>query len=351
LFHRHLPSYLGGRRNESLAALAARGADGIICSADRLTQAEQLGVPAVVYGLNGDVGLVPAIMADNAGASRLAADHLMGLGLRHFAFCGFDALSWSRERCDAFVSRVDRAGSRCHVYRQARRRARWDTERPRVTAWLAELPKPVGLLCANDDLAALVAECCRLRGLAVPDEVAIVGVDDDHYVCELANPTLTSVALATEQAGYQAAELLGKLMGGQAQSNGQRIVTQVTRLVPRRSTDVLVIEDPLLLRAVRYIRDHANRVIQAGEVVAAMGVSYRTLNDRFRKVLGYSILKEITRLRIEYIRRMLAETDRSIAKIALEMGYPDYRHIARYFRRATGMSPSAYRRKYGFTGK
>ena len=351
LFYRHRPAYLGGGRSESLAELAAQGVDGIICPANRLGEARRLGVPVLVYGVNEDVAPTPSVWADNAGASRLAAEHLMGLGLRHYAFCGFDAMRWSRERCASFAARVERAGYACNVYRQARRRARWVAEQPRVSAWLAELPKPAGIYCANDDLAALVAERCRLGGLSVPDDVAIVGVDNDRFVCELTNPPLTSVAMATEQAGYQAAELLGKLMNGQERPDGQRIVAPVTHLVTRRSTDVLFISDPLLRRAVRYVRDHANRVIRAGEVVKAMGVSFRTLNDRFRKVLGCSILKEITRLRAEYICRMLIETNRPIARIALDMGYPDYRHIARYFRRAIGMSPSAYRQKYGSTGR
>ncbi len=349
LFQRPSPAYLGGGGGvrESLAEMAAQGADGIICRARRLPDTEGLGLPVVIHSVDEEVDEgAAAIITDHESAGRLAAEHLMGLGLRDFAFCGYKTVYWSRKRQRAFVQTLKAAGHACQVYHRNQRRARWTSKAAPVAGWLSGLPKPVGLLCANDDLTAPVADCCHASGLSVPDEVAILGVDNDEYVCGLGSPPLSSVALDTESAGYHAAELLGRMMAGTERVNGQRITARATHVVTRRSTDVLAVDDPILRRALRFIRQNANRVVRVADVVAATGGSHRSLNERFRRALGHSIIKELTRLRIEHICRLLVETNFPVARIARDLGYPNHRHIARYFHRAMGMTPSEYRSRH-----
>jgi LacI family transcriptional regulator len=179
----------------------------------------------------------------------------------------------------------------------------------------------------------------------VPDEVVIVGVDNDQLICDLSSPPLSSVVLGVEKAGYEAAALLDKIMGGESPID-QEIYIQPVRVVTRQSTDVLCIDDADVVKAVRFIRQHAKMPIQVDSVVAAVFLSRRVLEKRFRTALGHSIHEEIRRARIEQIARMLTQTQMSISEIACSLGFADVAHISRYFRKEKGMSPLKYRKDY-----
>jgi len=187
--------------------------DGAICPVPRLPHLARLGVPVVAYDVNEYAGPVPAVLSEDAEAGRLAAEHLLELGHRHFAFCAYQRMGWSRLRCQAFCRAIEQAGYAVDVYGQPRRGlTTWAKEEPRVRRWIEALPKPVGLLCANDDGAASVLEVCRALGCGVPEDVSIIGVDDDEYVCDLLNPPLSSVKMASDRAGYEAAALLDRMI-------------------------------------------------------------------------------------------------------------------------------------------
>ena len=216
-----------------------------------------------------------------------------------------------------------------------------------IADWLKSLPKPVGLMVCNDDRGRQITETCNAVGLNVPDEISVVGVDNDNLVCELSSPPLSSIALSVERAGYEAAELLDKLMAGKKKKTTRTITVSPTHIVTRQSTNILAIEDHEVVQAVRFIRKHPKEPIQVGDVVNVVTLSRRVLERRFRKALGRSVHDEIRRVRIEQVARMLMETNLSVSQIALDLGYPGVDHIARYFQREKGMSPLAYRKQYG----
>lgn len=343
--YRQPHTYLIHGRRWDMKSLRAWQPHGAFCAQADAARIAKLAIPTILYNVDRYDGPCPTIVTDDPRAGQLAAEHLLNQGHRQFAFCGYGAIGWSDARRDAFAACVGQAGFAADVY-PARRSFDWAREEPRIRGWLADLPKPIGLLCANDDMAEGVLETCRALGFGVPEDVSLVGVDDDEYVCMLQNPPLSSVRFACEVSGYEAAALLDRLMQGKERPRGQIICAAAAGVTARQSTSVLMTEDPEVREALRFIREHAGRPLRVTDVVRATSLSHRALNARFHAACGCSILKQVTRARIDHIARLLAETTMRIHEIAAMIGYEDERHIARYFKRATGMTPQAYRRQY-----
>ena len=196
----------------------------------------------------------------------------------------------------AFANGFDEAGFACDIYQppQTRSSIIWNREYPSVITWLQSLQKPVGIMACNDIRGRQVIEACSLGGMHVPNDVAVVGADEDLVLSELSNPPLSSVALNGEQGGYQAAELLHRMMLGQVKKP-QRILVDPLWVVPRLSTDVIAVEDRDVAEAVRYIRENARRPLQIVDIVKHLGISRRALEIRFHRSLGWSIREEIER--------------------------------------------------------
>jgi LacI family transcriptional regulator len=294
---------------------------------------------------------VANIIGDTVAMGRMAAEHLLDRGFKNFAYCGFEDMFGARSRRESFQQRVMEAGFQTHVYNQnqpkPRGRRSWEDEQVFMADWLKSLPKPLGLMTCTDDRSQDVVEACKIAGLHVPEQVAIIGVDNDDLVCELSTPPLSSIALDTERSGYEAAELLDKLMSRRKiRMTGQPIVVHATHVVTRQSTDILAIEDQDVAAAVRYIRQHTKELIQVNDVVEAVAVSRRILEQRFRRILNRSLHDEIKRVRIERMGQLLVETHMSVAQIAAALGYPGVENVCRYFRQEKGMTLRAYRKKY-----
>jgi len=344
-FYRKPPAYLTSNPDFSLNEFRAWNSDGIICSIENARNLTGLKIPVVGYDPGSYSGRIPFVTSDHEEAGRLAAQHLLDLGLRNFAFCGYNSLAWSRKRCQSFCSVIQDAGFQVDVYQKADTATAWSQEETLVSDWIRSLPKPVGMFCVNDDRAPSIMESCRILGFGVPEDIAMVGADDDEYICELENPPLSSIRIASAQAGYEAAKLLHDLIRGKEKTEGQRIIAQTTGISVRQSTDVLMVGNPEVRKALRYIREHVQTPIHVTDIVAATSMSHRALNEQFNKELGSSVGKQLMRARIDYICRLLSETDMQIKEVATTVGYDDDRHFARYFKRATGYTPQAYRRK------
>jgi LacI family transcriptional regulator len=288
----------------------------------------------------------PALITESESIGCLAAEHFLDRGFQNFAWCGFDDFVWSRRRAQYFAERLQRAGFTVNLYRQpaGRRGRRMGNDQNLIADWLLALPKPVAVMCCNDDRALQVIEACKQVNCAVPDHVAILGVDNDVLVCDLADPPISSVALNTEGAGYEAARLLDSLMSG-AQMTGQILTVHPTHIVTRLSTDILAVADASVTAALRFIRRNANRLLQVDDVVEATDVSRRVLEKRFKAVLRRSVHQEIRRVRVHNIIQLLVGTDMSIADIGRHCGFDGVAHIARYFREETGVGLREYRKR------
>ncbi len=315
----------------------------------RLEQVIPPDLPAVIIEHSrGEVEGMANVITDSRAIGIKGAEHLLACGFKRFAFCGYIDCSWSDIRHESFAQRVRQNGHKTDSINlhSDLLGMPWKNERRSLAQWLHTLPKPVGLMACNDDLGNEVIEACKLAGLAVPDDVAVIGADDDEIVCGLSDPPLSSVAINFERAGYNAARALDQLMRG-GRRGTSRILAQATHVTPRRSTDILAVEEVALAKALRYIRDHSSAAIPVEQVARASGISRRSLEQRFRSLLGHSILTEIRRVRSDNIARLLVETEWPISKIAETLGFEDVQHIARYFRHATGSSPLAYRKAFG----
>jgi LacI family transcriptional regulator len=312
-----------------------------------------LGIPTVVVGHSqSEVPGRVNVSTDSATIGRLGAEHLLGCGFKHFAYCGIKNLprenaNWSKLREEAFCQSLQQAGLTSHRHNAVVSGERfWQQERRAMVRWLRSLPKPCGLMACNDDMGNEVIEACKLGGLAVPDDIAIIGVDNDELVCGLSDPPLSSIAINFERAGYEAAGVLNRLMRG-ARRVPSRIVVRASHVVPRRSTDILTVEDVPLAKALRYIRAHAAESFSVSDTAHASGLSRRALEKRFRRQLNHSVLDEIRQVRANQIARMLVETEWSVGRIAEVLGFDDMQHIARYFRAVKGQTPMAYRKAHG----
>jgi LacI family transcriptional regulator len=293
----------------------------------------------------------PQILTNNAEVSRLCFEHLKERGFRHFAYCGFNGADYSDERKETFVSLVEEAGLRCHVYGGIPHPAKGDTAQHEglglqdgslLVDWIRRLPKPIGLMACNDMRGQQVLDACRSIGVALPDEIAVIGVDNDEVLCNLSNPPLSSVAPNAERIGYEAAALLSRMMTG-ARISTREIFVKPNGVVPRRSTEVLAIEDKQMAAATRFIREHACEGIDVSDVLHAVPMSRSTMDRRFIQILGYSSKDEILRVRLNRAKQLLAETDLPLSRIAEKVGLEHVEHFSRIFKNRVGMTPSAFR--------
>jgi LacI family transcriptional regulator len=328
--------------------------DGIITRIENQALAgliRKLGVPAV-YLRNVPPELkAHCIVTDNSAVSRVAFDHLRERGFRHFAFCGFNGADYSDERRDSFAQFVTQAGLRCHVYGASPSSGQWSTaayeeeglkDGELVARWLRQLPKPAGLMACNDMRGQQVLDACRSTGLAVPEEVAVIGVDNEDVLCDLSDPPLSSVVPNTERIGYEAASLLARMMDGQ-RPRPERLQIEPAGVTARRSTDVLAIEDRPIAAAARFIREHACEGIDVGDVLRVVPMSRSTLERRYEKVMGHSPKYDILRFRLDRAKELLAETDFPVALVAEKIGFEHTEYLNIIFKKKTGLTPAQFR--------
>jgi len=288
---------------------------------------------------------IPSIVTNGYEIAKLAGEHLISKGLKSFAFCGFPGYCWSDERQKYFVQFLNDAGYDVAIYEQStsNKFKSWEKEQLRMSEWLLTLPKPIGIMACNDDRGQHVLEACKIAGLHVPDDVSVIGVDNDSLICDLCDPPLSSIQLNTEYAGYYSAELLDRLMKGEV-PQGQEIGVTATHVVKRQSTDILAIDNVNVANALRYIRKNAKDKINVDDVVKQTAVSRRSLENYFQKFMHRSIMEEIRRVRIELICELLIETNLSIAEISYMFNFVDIEHISRYFKKEKGVSLRDFRK-------
>lgn len=289
---------------------------------------------------------ISELRPDSRAAGRMVAEYFLDRGFRHFAFCGCEGAIWSRRRQDGFCQRLAEASFSISVYQQRRRKLQpaWEQERPQMIQWLQSLSYPLGLMACNDHRGRQVLEACLLAGLDVPDDVAVVGADDDRLLCDLSNPPLSSIAFNAEKGGYQAAEVLAGLMAGRI-TEPQRILVEPLGVTERYSSDVIAVEDRHVARALRFIRDNARRAIRVEDAVAHSGIGRRALEIRFQKALGRSIRDEIQRVHLAWAKRLLTETELPMTKIAEYSGFNSLSYLSNVFHRESGMTLAQYRRQ------
>jgi LacI family transcriptional regulator len=355
--HRSWSIYVGEQRRGEPAPMWLKKwhGDGIIARIESAAIAEAVvasGLPAVDVSAARYVPELHYVETDDGAIARLAAEHLLLRGFRHFGYCGDPRFNWSNWREEHFERLIAEAGFDCRIYRSRPRRrgvAPWEQERADIAAWIRSLAKPVGVMACYDIRGREVLDVCRQLGASVPDEVAVIGVDNDELLCDLADPPLSSVIPDTHRTGYEAARLLDLLMAmkkGTVPNHSELPTAHLIKplgIRTRDSTDVLATDDSDLSAAVRFIRAHATQGIKVEDVLRAVPLSRRVLESRFQKLLGRTPHEEITRIQVERVKELLTETDLSLSAIAHRAGYRHVEYMSVAFKRETGQPPSTYR--------
>ena len=299
----------------------------------------------------GDLG-IPQVSNDHAAIARLAAEHLLERGFTRFGYIGHAGLYWSDRRYQAFAETVGKLGHPCEEYPgriegwRSLRQGSWEREMDAVARWISRLSKPAGIMACDDFRALQLLAACRLADVAVPEQVAVIGVGGDDVSCELASPPLSSVILNAWRMGYEAAALLDRLMHGEPPALQQSLIAPLG-IVTRQSTDVTAIADPMVAEAMRFIREHASEGINVADLLRHLSVSRTALQDHFRKGLGASIHQVILDARIARVKELLAETTLSLQDIADRTAFTHFEYMSTVFKQRTGSTPAMYRRERG----
>ena len=283
------------------------------------------------------------VRTNNAGVGMKAADFFLQKGYTNVGFFGCNKLYFSTERADAFASQLQSVNFFAYSTGINTRLNEKRTEK--IGNWLKELPKPIGVLACNDEWAKLLNEICILNEINVPEEVSILGVDNDEIVCKTTWPYISSIALSTEKAGLAAATLLDKMMRTGHHST-EPIIINPTYIEERQSTDIAVIKDEIVSKTLQYIKTNIDQPIQVADILEHVLVSRRSLQDKFNMVLGRSVLDQIRKMQIERVANLLVQTDLSITHISGLCGFTSFKNFSRLFKKYKQTTPTHYRQTY-----
>jgi len=281
----------------------------------------------------------PAVVVDNRAVGRMAVDHLAGLGLKHLAYVPVVNTPASDRRAEGFVERCNDRHLAVDVCD-----AEIAGDDDRLVEWVRSLPQPVGIFACHDRRALQVARVCRLAGRRIPEDVALLGVDNEIEICRLTDPPLSSIDHGSRRIGMEAARLLDGWMSGGPRPASPTLIEPI-RVVSRPSTDLLTLDDPDVVTALRFIRENAGEALKVRDVVRHLAMSRRSLELHFTSAIGRSIHREIVRVRIERAKELLLASDANMAQVAEACGFALPSQFSYVFRRETGVSPLRYRQQ------
>ena len=290
---------------------------------------------------------IPNITADYARMGEMAAERFLQLGFREFGYYGYKGVCWSDGRREGFKRRLEEAGAgkHIHVYDRIRTDTLWSFDQPRLGKWLLSLPKPIAIMACDDTQGAVLLETCQAYGIRVPFDVAVVGVDNDEIQCNMSDPTLSSLDVDMEGGGYEAAEMIGRMVKDPAYQ-GHDIVLKPLSIVHRLSSNVIATRDKAVHDALLFINAHADHKLLVSDVLAHVPVSRRLLEQRFLKATGTTLYQYIMQVRVELFAARLLQSNDTVANIAAQLDEPDAKTISRRFQVIKGCTPSEYRKRY-----
>ena len=306
----------------------------------------RLGVPVIdlrasLPGLD-----LPVVGIDNSLVVKMSVQHFLERGFRRFAFCGtpYGQHRYQDERSDRFRTELKAQGLECCVYQHPARTLSAAQETQHLTRWLASLPRPCALMACHDDRGQQVLDACLRAGFAVPDEIAVLGVDNDEFLCHLTTPPMSSIDVDAPQIGYEAAAMLDRLMRGQRPPDAWRFFPP-RRVVERQSTSVIAVDDPHVASAARRLREQALSPVNVGQILEGVPLSRSAAFLRFKRHIGRTPKQELTRHRITRARELLEDTDLPVSAIAERVGYTESKYFIKVFREQTSLTPLQYRKK------
>lgn len=325
----------------------AHGIIGQLYNEMDLNGMKNFNIPIIAQDFKERFEEIPNITGAYRETGLLGAEYFLKKGYKNFAFYGFNDIVWSRERAEGFEEKLKSLNFKVHYFehRKSRSTDLWYYKSNSLSKWLLSLPKPIALMTCDDNQGLHITEACKQNKIRIPEEVAVLGVDNDEMLCELSDPPLSSIGLDIEKGGYDTAKLMEHMI-----QNGHEayydIVVKPTQIITRQSTDIYATNDNHIASTLRFIHKNIEKNLQVEEVVEQVPLSRRTLEKRFLQITGYPIYKYIFNLRIEKFTQKLLETDQTIFEIALDLGLNDSKNIARQFKQVKGCNPIEYRKKY-----
>lgn len=348
---------------KSIAFLKKQGCQGVIASilsTSQANQLRQLKIPIIVYSSLQDMGEFPFIRTDSEQVAKIAFEYLWGKHFKNFAFFGPTEARWNTERLSHFSDCVIQSGHALHVYQgkavnipnNIASFAEFWTDmalnqgQEDLIKWIEDLPKPIAILASCDILGCHLSQVVTEIGLSIPDDIAILGIDNDEAFCQICTPPLSSIALNRNKAGYDAAELLDQIISGKERFSGQQIKIQPIEVKERASTDIFAVNDPDVVSALKFIRLHSHEPIQVEDVARHVALSKRLLQMKFQQNLNISVHHHIVSAHFNIAHQLLLETDLSIEEVALQSGFNYSSNMRRIFKERTGFLPNKFRNAY-----
>jgi len=327
------------------------GANGIIGQLYNDPKVElfvKAGIPVIAQDFKERFTNLPNITGLHYEAGVMGADYFLKKGFKNFAFYGFSDIVWSRERAEGFEDTIKKAGYEVDYFehRMSRTGELWFYKPSSLSQWLKSLPKPIALMACDDNQGQHITEACRHSGIRIPEEVAVLGVDNDEMICEFSDPPLSSIGQDAEKGGYDTAKLLHHMMENGTTTDFWDIYVKPTQVITRQSTDIYATNDADIAASLKYIHQNIEKNLQVDDIVKQVPLSRRALEKRFQQMTGLPIYKYIFNLRMEKFTTKLLETDMSVFEIAMDLGFNDAKNIARQFKQLKGCTPLEYRKRY-----
>lgn len=283
------------------------------------------------------------IRCDNEAIGKMAADFFLQRHFQHFAYVSYsEPMAWCTQRGEVFAKTLAAAGFSCNHFEVPATGDDWFVQREILGKWFDELPKPLAIFAANDFRGRHVIEICLKKGIPVPYEVAVLGVNNDPMICQICHPSLSSVAVDWEEAGMMAAESLQKRMSGEEIPEIQKYAPR--QIVQRSSTEKLIVSDKIVVQILEFIRINKGQNIRVTDVLRQIPLSQRAVENRFKKAVGHSIMEEIKRIRMQFICQLLRETELSVNEIAFRCGFENANHLGLIFKKEFGQTMGEYRK-------
>jgi len=307
---------------------------------------KNLDIPVILQNYQKRSEYFSNLTGDYKATGKMAAKFFAQKGFHNFAFYGNKGVVWSLERAEGYRREVEKTGGDYYYFETENLSGeQWSRSHIHLDDWLLSLPKPIALFACDDYFALQVSEICKINNIKIPDEISLLGVDNDELICNLSDPPISSIVLELEKGGYETGRLIDKLV--KKEKVGQfNIVINPVRVEVRLSTEKYDVSSKYILEVVKYIEENFKSDISIDELSHLVPLSRRNLEVKFKKDLGTSIYQFILNCRVEHLAYLLLTTDRSLFDLAYEVGFKDCKNVSRVFKKFKSDSPNEYRQKY-----
>lgn len=326
-------------------------ADAIIAQFDNVDNVDlfrENGIVALAQDYKSRFSTIPNITSDYKLTGKMVADFFLQRGFNNFAFFGYKNACWSQERCEGFKNEITKFGfeKNFYAFHNQKLEELWYYKQHPVSKWLKSLPKPIALMACDDTQGQIITEICKICNLRIPEDIAVMGVDNDEMTCDLSDPSLSSVLLDVEKGGYDSAELIDKMVKSQNFDDYRDIFISTSYIVQRQSTNVYPIQDKEIAKALKFIDECTLEKINVDDVVKQVPLSRRLLEIRFKQFTKMSIYQYIMKKRMDRFAQLLIESKSPVNEIAAQLGIIDMKNLSRQFKTIEGCSPLQYRKKH-----